>query len=103
MKSKRHLFTLLIFLIGLPLMGQNIEPSGVKQIMEKVADWQIENHDDLKYRAQNSRLSRGKHHLLDWTMLRFMWGCQNGQLWQTVINIMSGSKELVMLTIGNFT
>ena len=35
--------------------------------MEKVADWQIENHDDLKYRAQNSRLSRGKHHLLDWT------------------------------------
>ena len=48
-------------------MGQNIKPSGVKQIMEKVADWQIENHDDLKYRAQNSRLSRGKHHLLDWT------------------------------------
>ena len=52
MKSKKYLFTLLIFLIGLPLMGQNIEPSGVKQIMEKVADWQIENHDDLKYRAR---------------------------------------------------
>ncbi|MEK9517397.1 MAG: hypothetical protein VWZ97_05175, partial [Flavobacteriaceae bacterium] len=67
MKSKKHLLTLFTFLIALPLMGQKIEPSGVKQIMEKVADWQIENHDDLKYRAQNKRLSRGKHHLLDWT------------------------------------
>ena len=103
MKSKKHLLTLFTFLIALPLLGQKIEPSGVKQIMEKVADWQIENHDDLKYRAQNKRLSRGKHHLWIGLMVRFMWGCQNGQLWQTVINIMSGSKELVKLTIGNFT
>ena len=67
MNSKKHLITLLTLLIAFTLTGQKIEPSGVKQIMEKVADWQIENHDDLKYRAQNKRLSRGKHHLLDWT------------------------------------
>ena len=104
MKSKKHLLTLFTFLIALPLLGQKIEPSGVKQIMEKVADWQIENHDDLKYRAQNKR-DCPEGNIIFWIgpMVRFMWGCQNGQLWQTVINIMSGSKELVKLTIGNFT
>ena len=35
--------------------------------MKKVADWEIKHHDDLAYRAQNSRLSRGKHDMLDWT------------------------------------
>lgn len=58
---------LFAFLIISPLMGQKIEPAKVKQIMEKVADWEIEHHDDLEYRAQNKRLSRGKHHMLDWT------------------------------------
>ena len=67
MKPKKNALMLLAILIALPLMGQKIEPLKVKQIMEKVADWEIENHDDLKYRAQNKRLSRGKRHLLDWT------------------------------------
>ncbi len=63
MNSKKHLIFLLTVLIGFTLTGQKIDPVAVKQIMKKVADWQIENHDDLKYRAQNQRLSRGKHHL----------------------------------------
>jgi len=67
MKFLKNLILLTIFLFVLSLNGQKIEPSEVKKIMEKVADWQIENHNDLKYRAQNKRLSRGKHHMLDWT------------------------------------
>ena len=67
MKFIKYLLTLIIFLIGLPLIGQKIDPSEVKYIMEKVADWQIENHNNLEYRAQNKRLSRGKHDVLDWT------------------------------------
>ena len=73
MKSKKHLITLLIFLIAFTVDGQKIEPSEVKQIMGKVADWQIENHDNLKYRAQNKRLSRGKHHPLDWINGHVCW------------------------------
>ena len=56
---------LLIFVA--PVYSQNIQPDEVKKIMKKVADWEIQHHDDLIFRAQNSRLSRGKHHLLDWT------------------------------------
>lgn len=67
MKFLKNLILLTIFLFVLSLNGQKIEPSEVKKIMEKVANWQIENHNDLKYRAQNKRLSRGKHHMLDWT------------------------------------
>ena len=67
MKEKIYLIALFTLLITLPLMGQKSELQKVKQIMEKVADWEIENHDDLRYRAQNKKLSRGKHHLLDWT------------------------------------
>lgn len=67
MKFLKNLIFLTIFLFVLSLNGQKIEPPEVKKIMEKVADWQIENHNDLKYRAQNKRLSRGKHHMLDWT------------------------------------
>jgi rhamnogalacturonyl hydrolase YesR len=67
MKFLKNLILLTIFLFVLSLNGQKIEPPEVKKIMEKVADWQIENHNDLKYRAQNKRLSRGKHHMLDWT------------------------------------
>ena len=67
MKFLKNLILLTIFLFVLSLNGQKIEPHEVKKIMEKVADWQIENHNDLKYRAQNKRLSRGKHHMLDWT------------------------------------
>lgn len=67
MKAIKYLIALFTLLIALPLMGQKSEPQKVKQIMGKVADWEIEHHDDLKYRAQNKRLSRGKHHLLDWT------------------------------------
>ena len=67
MKFLKNLILLTIFLFVLSLNGQKIEPSEVKKIMEKVADWQIENHNDLKYRAQNKRLSRVKHHMLDWT------------------------------------
>ena len=63
----KNLMTLIIFFVGLNLIGQKIQPSEVKQLMKKVADWQIENHDNLKYRAQNKRLSRGKHDMLDWT------------------------------------
>ena len=53
--------------VSAALFAQNDKVTETKNIMEKVADWQIENHDNLKYRAQNKRLSRGKHHLLDWT------------------------------------
>lgn len=49
------------------LIAQNNEALKVKQVMERVADWQIANHDNLQYRAQNKRLNRGKHHPLDWT------------------------------------
>ena len=58
----------IIFLLFFPgLLAQNNRVEEVKQIMEKVADWQINNHDNLEYRAQNKRLSRDKHHPLDWT------------------------------------
>tara|TARA_B100001175_G_C19510678_1_gene643655 strand:- start:1567 stop:2715 length:1149 start_codon:yes stop_codon:yes gene_type:complete len=67
MKTKKHFLKVFTFFIALTLNGQNINPSEVKQIMKKVADWEIENHDDLNFRAQNKRLSRGKHGMLDWT------------------------------------
>ena len=48
-------------------LAQDITPSNVKSIMQKVADWQIENHGDVKFRAQNKRLKSTRHHPLDWT------------------------------------
>ena len=55
----KNLMTLIIFFVGLNLIGQKIQPSEVKQLMKKVADWQIENHDNLKYRAQKFHKCRG--------------------------------------------
>ena len=63
----KKIITLLSICIFLSLSAQNIDPHEVRQVMKSVADWQIENHDNLKYRAQNQRLNRGKHHPLDWT------------------------------------
>ena len=51
MKAIKYLIALFTLLIALPLMGQKSEPQKVKQIMGKVADWEIEHHDDLKYKS----------------------------------------------------
>ena len=65
MKKIINCIALLLFLPS--LTAQNDRAFEVKQVMERVADWQIANHNDLQYRAQNKRLNRGKHHPLDWT------------------------------------
>ena len=64
---KKIIYYITFLFVSAALFAQNEKVAEIKNIMEKVADWQIENHDNLKYRAQNKRLSRGKHHLLDWT------------------------------------
>lgn len=65
MKKIINCIALLLFLPS--LTAQKNRAFEVKQVMERVADWQIANHNDLQYRAQNKRLNRGKHHPLDWT------------------------------------
>lgn len=52
------LFT--IFAISFTLEAQEIKPKEVKNIMEKVADWQIEHFEDSYSRDK-------KHHPLHWT------------------------------------
>lgn len=58
---------LLLFFIPLLSYSQNVSQTDVKNIMKKVADWQIENHGDVKFRAQNPMLKKTSHHPLDWT------------------------------------
>jgi unsaturated rhamnogalacturonyl hydrolase len=51
---------LLILALAIPVTAQDINPSEVKTVMQKVADWQIEHYNDS--------YSRDKaHHPLDWT------------------------------------
>ena len=63
----KHIITLSSIFIFITINAQEIQSDDVKSLMEIVADWQIQNHCNLEYRAQNKRLSRGNHHLLDWT------------------------------------
>ena len=63
----KNIITLLSMCIFITINAQEIKTEDVKRLMAKVADWQIQNHGNLEYRAQNKRLSRGNHHLLDWT------------------------------------
>ena len=67
MKYTKQISFIIFLLFSSPIFSQDIKPEEVKKIMKKVADWEIQHHDDLAYRAQNSRLSRGKHDMLDWT------------------------------------
>ena len=61
MKHTKQISLIILLLFAYPIFSQDIKPEEVKKIMKKVADWEIKHHDDLAYRAQNSRLSRGKH------------------------------------------
>ena len=67
MEHTKQILLIILLLFTYPIFSQDIKPEEVKKIMKKVADWEIKHHDDLAYRAQNSRLSRGKHDMLDWT------------------------------------
>ena len=71
MNSKKHLIFLLTVLIGFTYGSKNRSCS-CKTDHGKSCRLANENHDDLKYRAQNQRLSRGKHHLWIGPMVRFM-------------------------------
>ena len=60
-RMRNILFVLsIIFVFSNVSNAQEINPSDVKKIMEKVADWQIKHFND-------SYSSDKKHHPLDWT------------------------------------
>ncbi|MFY0653818.1 MAG: glycoside hydrolase family 88 protein [Cyclobacteriaceae bacterium] len=60
MKTARIIFMFLVMILAHTSQGQKIKPDEVKQIMEKVADWQI-----IHFRDSFSRPKA--HHHLDWT------------------------------------
>jgi len=61
MKKTVILLAFLLFAIGpFTIRAQEIKPAEVKQIMKKVADWQIEHYRDSYTRNE-------PHHPLDWT------------------------------------
>lgn len=61
MNRSKIIKVLLIYAIAPILHAQEIKPDMVKEIMAKVADWQIAHYQDL-YSGQNE-----PHHPLDWT------------------------------------
>jgi len=61
MKTLKIFAVLAVFAITTFSQAQNINPSEVKQVMEKVADWQIEHYQGL-YSGHTK-----PHHPLDWT------------------------------------
>lgn len=61
MKHLKIVTLLLVFSISTVLQAQDIKPAEVKEVMEKVADWQIEHFSD-SYSGRKSA-----HHPLDWT------------------------------------
>ena len=62
-KNMKKIINCITFLfVSAALFAQSDKVTEIKNIMEKVADWQIENHYKLEYRPKNKRLSRGKHH-----------------------------------------
>ena len=61
MNTFKILPILLLFAITNVLHGQDIKPSEVKEVMERVADWQIEHYSDSYSGHKNA------HHPLDWT------------------------------------
>ncbi|MDC0478600.1 hypothetical protein OAN35_00130 [Flavobacteriaceae bacterium] len=63
MKPKKNALMLLAILIALPLMGQKIEPLKVKQIMQKEADWEIENLKRIELKVPVSIVEDGKLNL----------------------------------------
>ena len=47
---KKIIYYITFLFVSAALFAQNEKVAEIKNIMEKVADWQIENHDNLKYR-----------------------------------------------------
>lgn len=62
MTFKKTFYSVVLFLVTtlITIQAQEINPSDVKQIMKKVADWQIEHFTDYNDRKK-------PHHPLDWT------------------------------------
>lgn len=61
MKNISILILLVVFAFTNTLQAQEIKPAEVKQVMEKVANWQIDHFDGL----YSGRIE--PHHMLDWT------------------------------------
>jgi len=74
----------LVFAFTTLAKAQDIQPTEVLQVMEKVADWQIDNYEGL-YSGHDK-----PHHPLDWTNGALYVGMVNGRLWPIMTNIMSG-------------
>ena len=47
MKQIKQISALILLLFVAPIFSQDIKPEEVKKIMKKVADWEIQHHDDL--------------------------------------------------------